>query len=667
MRRYVLTLLLASVLVAVPAGEGSPTTGFSDGTSFPALLPRVATDDLSIVVGMPYDDAGGRHRGAVLVLSWTPSGFDRTTLVASDGANDDLFGAAVAIDGDRIVVGSYRDDDRGTKSGSAYVFEYLGSAGWEETAKLVPSTISARDEFGYSVAISGDRVVVGAPQANPLGIRSGAAYVFDVDGSGRWTERRLLAPDGMAGDHFGHSVAASGNRVFVGAPRHDGAGDDAGAIYVFGGADPADRTVTKVTASDAAPSSLFGTAVAAAGPSVVVGAPWDTWAFLCNQWPPRPPHDTDHPGRVYLLDADARAGWSERVITASDGGRCDAFGASVAISGQRVLVGAPEDDNLGDHAGSLYLFEPDGTGDWTQTNVVDPEAGPGAGNGFTVALSDRWVIGSGVSGARVYEPPIWSCGGLAATIVGTGKSDDIVGTDGPDVIVGLWRSDTIDGRGGDDVICGGGGNDRIMGGDGNDTIYGEAGSDRIWGGNGNDTVWGGDGRDRINGQEGDDILWGENGDDVVHGRAGDDLIHGGSGSDRIWGERDHDTSWGDDGDDLLKAGPGNDTSHGGAGNDIIFGQAGADLLYGEGGDDLIIAGTGSDTAVGGAGADTIEGRAHRDLLRGGSGDDLLLGGTWPDVLDGGDGADDLDGGRGIDTCTWGEVLTRCEVLEPVFS
>merc|ERR1719155_19033 len=105
-------------------------------------------------------------------------------LVASDAAKDDVFGESVAISGDLVVVGAYGNDDSGSSSGSAYVFRTRNSgASWTQTAKLVASDAAAQDNFGYSVAISGDLVVVGAYEDDDAGSSSGSAYVLPADGS----------------------------------------------------------------------------------------------------------------------------------------------------------------------------------------------------------------------------------------------------------------------------------------------------------------------------------------------------------------------------------------------------------------------------------------------------------------------------------------------------
>lgn len=144
------------------------------------------------------------------------------------------FGRAVAIDGDTIVIGAPKDSEFGFDSGAAYIFVRDG-AGWVQQAKLVPSNPQTSAYFGYSVAISGDTILIGAPRAEePAGFfRTGAAYVFTRSG-GAWTEQaQLSAPTPQPDDFFGFSVALAGDTAAIGARLRDGFAPDQGAVFVF--------------------------------------------------------------------------------------------------------------------------------------------------------------------------------------------------------------------------------------------------------------------------------------------------------------------------------------------------------------------------------------------------------------------------------------------------
>lgn len=151
-------------------------------------------------------------------------------LVAGDAGSADRFGWSVSLSGDRALVGAYLDDDAGDRSGSAYVFDRdAGSGLWSQTDKLTANDSAARDEFGYSVSLSGDRALVGAPVDD---FSRGAAYLFGRDpATGLWPQSaKLLVADGEFGDNFGWSVSVSGSRALIGAV---GDNNDSGSAYIL--------------------------------------------------------------------------------------------------------------------------------------------------------------------------------------------------------------------------------------------------------------------------------------------------------------------------------------------------------------------------------------------------------------------------------------------------
>ncbi|MCH8152661.1 MAG: FG-GAP repeat protein [Planctomycetes bacterium] len=142
------------------------------------------------------------------------------TLTASDGSHMDHFARSVAISGDVAIASSHADDDNGTGSGSAYIFRYdPNTSGWAQETKLLASDGAEEDHFGISVAMSGDVILIGAYADADNGMYSGSAYVFryDPDTSAWIEEAKLLASDGAALDWFGTSVAISGDHLIVGA------------------------------------------------------------------------------------------------------------------------------------------------------------------------------------------------------------------------------------------------------------------------------------------------------------------------------------------------------------------------------------------------------------------------------------------------------------------
>ena len=330
----------------------------SDGHGGDGFGLSVAIDGGTVVVGAYGDDDGGSGSGSAYVFSEPASGWVSATsdvkLTASDAAAGDMFGRSVAIDGTTVVVGAYGDDDGGGHSGSAYVFSEPAS-GWVSAAsdvKLTASDAASGDRFGWSVAVDGDTVVVGAYQDNDGGTDAGSAYVFSEPASG-WvsasSDVKLTASDPASGDRFGVSVAIDGGIVVVGAYEDDDGGTDSGSAYVF--SEPAGGWVSassdvKLTASDPAAEDWFGWSVAIDGATVVVGA-----------------HEDDDgasgAGSAYVFSEPA-GGWvsasSDVKLTASDSAADDYFGVSVAIDGATVVVGASLDDDDGSGSGSAYVF-----------------------------------------------------------------------------------------------------------------------------------------------------------------------------------------------------------------------------------------------------------------------------------------------------------------------
>ena len=269
----------------------------------------------------------------------------------------DYFGYSVSISGDNIVVGAYCDDDDGTNSGSAYVFE-KPATGWitmNETAKLKASDGAEQDNFGCSVSISGNNIVVGTCFDDDNGINSGSAYVFEKPISGwiNMTETaKLTASDAVENDRFGYSVSISGDNIVVGAYCDDDNGSDSGSAYIFEkpttGWGNINETA-KLTASDGEEYHNFGNSVSISGDNIVVGAHQNN-------------DNGYNSGSAYIFKKTT-TGWLNMTetakLTSSDGAEGDNFGRSVSICGGNIVVGASGNDDMGVDSGSAYFFERD--------------------------------------------------------------------------------------------------------------------------------------------------------------------------------------------------------------------------------------------------------------------------------------------------------------------
>jgi hypothetical protein len=309
----------------------------------------VAISGETVVVGAPERSILPSLEGSAYVFVrsggvWT----QQQKLEASDGAFDDFFGNSVAITGETVVVGAPGDDGAaGSAQGSAYVFVRSGGV-WSQQQKLEASDAMGGDQFGNSVAISGETFVVGAPGDDGITGNEGSAYVFVLSG-GVWTQQQKLeASGGVGGERFGHSVAISGETVVVGAREISAVPSLPGSAYVFVRSGGVWTQQQKLEASDAAVGDEFGYSVAISGETIVVGAWRDDGAAGISQ------------GSAYVFVHSGGVWTQQQKLEASDAGDSDGFGSSVAIGGETVVVGAWRDDRQlsWENQGSAYVFAP---------------------------------------------------------------------------------------------------------------------------------------------------------------------------------------------------------------------------------------------------------------------------------------------------------------------
>ena len=308
-----------------------------DGASGDGFGSAVSISGDTVLVGA----RNASRRGSAYVFtrsgsSWT----QQAKLTASDAAVDDYLGSAVSLSGDTVAVGAYGDDDSGSYSGSAYVFTRSGTS-WTQEAKLTASDGAADAEFGSAISISGDSVLVGAPDGEGRILRSGSAYVFTRSGTTWAQEAKLVAADGAWGDCFGGALSISGDTAAVGSSNDDDKGSDSGSAYVFLREGATWTQQPKLTASDGAANEFFGSAISISGDNLAVGAG----------------RDGDSSGSAYLF---TRSGiiWTQRSkLTDPTGGAGDGFGYSVAATPSGAVVGSPGDSDLGMYSGSAFFTE----------------------------------------------------------------------------------------------------------------------------------------------------------------------------------------------------------------------------------------------------------------------------------------------------------------------
>lgn len=243
-------------LIASDAGAGQ---GFGGS---------VAVSGDVIVVGSDTHGGGAAYVFERVGNAWT----EVKKLVDPVAAISDSFGRSVAIDGGYIVVGAQNDEYDSVKSGSAFVFTKQDVGGWSLYGKLGPTDPVADDVFGEDVDIDGEYLIVGNYGGNTNGDEAGQATIFRLEAS-VWAEDDELDPVELeAGDQFGTTVAISGQYALVGAGNDDEAGNDAGAAYVFHRAAGGWSQVDKLLPPNPAPFESFGNSVALDYPYAVIGA-----------------------------------------------------------------------------------------------------------------------------------------------------------------------------------------------------------------------------------------------------------------------------------------------------------------------------------------------------------------------------------------------------------
>lgn len=316
-------------------------------------------------------------------------------LIANDRAADDRFGFSVSLDSNRAAIGAFYDDDNGMNSGSVYIFEESGGT-WTQVDKLIASDGQADDQFGFSVALDGNRLLVGANGDVNNGLVTGSAYLFTFTSTNSWQETgKLLAYDGAASDNFGASVALEGNLALVGA---SGDSSFAGAVYAF---TLGTTQSVKISADDLQSFANFGGSISLDGNRLAVGALADNNV------------NGNAAGAAYVFELIAGTWMQDIKLIASGAGEPNAFGYSVSLDNNRLLIGAADFQG-----GAAYVFE-DSAGTWqekkklflsnTTSNELYGEAVALDGDLAIVGAGSRFVnsIISGAVYAYTYDGSDW--------------------------------------------------------------------------------------------------------------------------------------------------------------------------------------------------------------------------------------------------------------------
>jgi len=318
-----------------------------------------------------------------------------TRLTASDGGVDDHFGWSAGVANDTIVVGAIGDS-----LNKIYIFRrnHGGADAWGEVestrAADTVTGFGVSDKFGSALSIDGGTIVVGAYSDDDLGDLAGTAFIFERTGT-TWDEDTEITSHATGSNGDGMKVAQSGDMLVVGVPFYDAAGmQRSGAVYVFernwGGSAENWGLVTMLEASDKAAGDDFGNAVAVEGDTIVVGSRYDDDAG-----------SSSGSAYVFTRNQGGADNWGQaKKLVASDAAIYDAFGVSVSIDVDRILVGATGKSS---NEGAAYLFERNydpaapstpSAENWGQRKKLTGASGANLKFGLGVVSGDTVLIGA---------------------------------------------------------------------------------------------------------------------------------------------------------------------------------------------------------------------------------------------------------------------------------
>ncbi len=356
------------------------------------------------VIGAPYSENGtGNAIGAVFVYHWDGSQWtQQNKLTLSNPGYSLNFGESVAISGDYIVVGCTGHRSNGELSGAAYVY-YRSGTSWNYQAILQPSSVQPYDYFGGHVDISGDYVIVGAQQHDHNGMEdSGAAYIFHRNGTS-WNEQsKLTASDAAEYSYIGKDVAISGDYCTVTTEHLNKA-------YVYQRVNTTWTQLQIISGAGMLAADTFGKSVTMQGVYTLVGG-----TFYNGM-----------EGVVYTFHRGATTYSEEGKLHPSNGSLEGSFGFSISLSGDKAVVGQYANSEVADYAGSAYVFERTGT-TWNEVQqLFGSQIGEYDNFGWGVAISgDKALIGATQDeGDQPYSGAVYAYT-LTTTIANTSVPDN---------------------------------------------------------------------------------------------------------------------------------------------------------------------------------------------------------------------------------------------------
>lgn len=347
----------------------------------------VALNGSTAMVGAPLRDGyGDTDIGQVTVFDGAAP---VQTLDRGDGIADDLGGYSVSVSGDTVLYGAPGENLADIGGVGAVYVRVRESSGWIVQQRIVPSTVSAGMFFGSASAIAGDRALISAELARVGGQNRGVVYHYLRSNGSFALLNEIVAADGASGDRFGFAMALAGDTLVVGAPGANVADvADAGAAYVFVRSGNTWAQQAKLTAGSLVTSTPnFGTSVAIDGDTILVSSPLG---------------GTQDQGLVFVFVRSGGTWTQQATLSGFDSANGDLFGQAVALRGNLAVIGSPGDDiGAAANRGSIRLFFRSGT-DWTETaQRTNPGGAAGDQFGRAIAMTADAVVVT----ANAADPP----------------------------------------------------------------------------------------------------------------------------------------------------------------------------------------------------------------------------------------------------------------------
>ncbi len=342
----------------------------SDGVAGDELSHKIViSGDIAMIASIANDSA----TGAVYVFERTDGQWvERQKLVALDGALGDNFGSSIALSGDLALIGARGAD-------AVYVFQRAGSR-WVQGQRFTGSSSrgSSASDFGASIVLEGDTAIIGAPTAfDNFIVQAGAAYIFQrVDGT--WTEQQRLTAGPLGGqfNNFGDGLALSGDIALIGATGSYS--DDPGSVHYFQRVDGVWTEQQEFRGStNATRGARFGRSISISGNTALIGAPEDRVDSVSVA------------GSAFIFTLESGVWTEQQRLQDSVPTLSDNFGSEVLLTGNTAIVTNPNDDDNGVDSGSVYIYQQQtGSNTWTQQQKLLARDGAAADSfGSSIALS----------------------------------------------------------------------------------------------------------------------------------------------------------------------------------------------------------------------------------------------------------------------------------------